>query len=162
MTEYNAIRNLIGSYGQTVDSVPRQPQKYADHFIEDGSFTDCGVTIHPRSKIKALMQAALEYGKNQPKHSGTRHLQFNTVIKITGEGAASSTSQLMVLELGPEVGWRIRNIGLYTDEIVKDTDGQWKFKSRVVTWYKDLGPDPLNSDLGTMMGHFFKAIMATD
>jgi len=162
MTEYNAIKNLIGSYGQTVDSVPRQPQKYADHFIEDGSFTDCGVTIQPRSKIKALMQAALEHGKNQPKHSGTRHLQFNTVINITGEGTASSTSQLMVLELGPEVGWRIRNIGLYTDEIVKDTDGKWKFKSRVLTWYKDLGPDALNPDLGNMMGGFFKVIMATD
>lgn len=160
MNDFDAIRNLIACYGQTVDAVPRAPQRYANLFIAEGSFTDNGVVITPRSKIRMLMEAALIAEKEQPLLSGTRHLQFNTVINVAGD-TASSTSQVIVLTLNDSHGWRIRGSGLYTDEIVRDTDGQWKFKSREVSWFKDMGPDPLSPDLGDLYASFFKTIMTS-
>jgi ketosteroid isomerase-like protein len=159
MADIDEIRNLIASYGQIVDAVPRDPQRYADHFIEQGSFTDNGVTVTPRSKIKALMEAARQLEEQAAPLSGTRHLQLNSVINVDGDCAAA-TSQVVVVALSEEHGWRIRGIGQYTDEIVRDVDGCWRFKSRVVTWFKDLGPDPLNPGLGELYASFFESIMA--
>ncbi|QFU76843.1 nuclear transport factor 2 family protein [Halioglobus maricola] len=157
MNDIDEIRNLIASYGQVVDTFPRDPQRYADHFVEDGSFTDCGVTLTPRTKILQLMEAALSAESEAPPLSGTRHLQMNSVINVDGDFALATT-QLMVIELG-EKGWRIRGSGQYTDDIVRDVDGRWRFKSKVVTWFKELGPDPLSPDLSALYAGFFQSIM---
>lgn len=141
-----------------MDGVPRDPEGYAAHFTEDGSFTDNGVTLTPRSKIRALMEAAQLATADQHPLTGTRHLQFNSVIEIDGDKAAAK-SQVLVLELNAEQGWRIRGSGFYTDEIVRDASGEWKFKSRIVTWFKDLGPDPLNPGLSELYAGFFRGIM---
>ncbi|NKI18692.1 nuclear transport factor 2 family protein [Spongiibacter sp. KMU-166] len=157
MNDIDEIRNLIASYGQTVDSFPRDPRRYADHFVEEGAFTDCGVTLSPRSKIKQLMETARSAEVEAAPLSGTRHLQLNSVINVDGD-SAHATSQLVVVELS-EKGWKIRGIGQYTDDIVRDVDGCWRFKSKVVTWFKGLGPDPLNPELSSFYESVFLSIM---
>ena len=159
MNDYQKIQNLIGSYGQTVDAWPRQPETYANFFTEDGRFTDNGVTIQPRHKILQLMQTAAAHEKDQPPLSGTKHLQLNPVITIDGDTGTGSVD-LVVLELVEEQGWRVRGCGRYVDEYAKDGDGNWRFKSRDVRWHKDLGPDPRNPGLATAYAEFFKAIMS--
>ena len=106
------------------------------------------------------MEAAKSVTADQPALSGTRHLQFNSVIEIDGD-IASATSQVLVLELNADRGWGIRGSGLYTDEIVREANGEWKFKSRTVTWYNDLGPDPLNPKVAELYAGFFRSIMAS-
>ncbi|GAB5454825.1 MAG: hypothetical protein Hens2KO_10540 [Henriciella sp.] len=159
LNDYQKIQNLIGSYGQIVDAWPRQPQRYADHFTEDGGFTDNGVTITPRHKILQLMKTAVAHEKDQSVLSGTKHLQLNPVIMIDGDTGTGSVD-LVVLELSEELGWQVRGCGRYSDEYAKGRDGTWRFKSREVTWHKDLGPDPCNPGLATAYAGFFKAIMS--
>lgn len=159
MNEYHAIMNLLGTYGQTVDEWPRRPNDYADLFTEDAQFTDNGITVGPRSKILALMQGAADITSDQPLLAGTRHLHLNPVINIDGERGTGSVD-LLVLELSPEHGWRVRGSGRYADEYARCTDGVWRFKSRILTWFKDAGPDPLNPKLGAIYADIFRQAMA--
>lgn len=157
MTDYDAIRNLIASYGQNIDSRPRDPEFIANHYLEDCSFTDNGVTLSGREKILSLLTAAKAIEAEQPELSGTRHLQMNSVINIDNDQALATT-QVVVLELNAEQGWKIRGCGMYTDNIELDSEGQWKFKSKEVTWFTSAGPDPLNPALGDLYKDFFNGI----
>jgi len=159
VNDYQAIMNLLGTYGQTVDEWPRRPNDYANLFTEDAQFTDNGVTIGPRSKIRGLMQGAAELTNDQPLLAGTRHFHLNPVITIDGDEGTGSVD-LLVLELSPERGWRVRGSGRYADEYARGTDGAWRFKSRVLTWFKDAGPDPLNPQLGEIYANVFRQAMA--
>lgn len=158
MNDYQKIQNLIGSYGQIVDAWPRQPETYADHFTEDGGFTDNGVTIKPRHKILLLMKAAAAHEQDQPALSGTKHLQLNPVITIEGDTGTGSVD-LVVLELSGQHGWQVRGCGRYLDEYAKERDGNWRFKSREVCWHRNTDPDPRNPGLTAAYAEFFKAIM---
>ena len=158
MNDYQRILNLLGRYGQTVDEWPRKPEDYAALFAEDGRFTDNGVTIEPREKILSLMRRAAEGTREQPRLEGTRHLQLNPVIEVEGDRGTGSVD-LMVLELSADHGWRVRGSGRYRDEYVRDQGGTWRFQSRALTWFKDLGPDPLNPRLGDAYARLFQSVM---
>ena len=127
--------NLLGTYGQTVDEWPRRPNDYASLFTDDAYFTDNGVTVGPRSKILGLMQGAAELTVDQPLLAGTRHLHLNPVIHIEDDRGTGSVD-LLVLELSPNHGWAVRGSGRYADEYARCADGAWRFKSRVLTWFK--------------------------
>ena len=157
MSDYDAIRNLIASYGQSIDSRPRDPDFIASHYVDDCSFTDNGVTLNGRKQIKSLLDAAKAVDAQQPELSGTRHLQMNSVININDDKALATT-QVVVLELATEQGWRIRGCGMYTDNIQLDRKGEWKFKSKEVSWFTNAGPDPLNTALGGLYKDFFNKI----
>ncbi len=77
MNDYQRISNLIGCYGQTVHEWPRQPGAYADLFIEDAEFTDNGVSIRSRARLRRLMSLATEQTSDQPPLAGKRHLMLN-------------------------------------------------------------------------------------
>lgn len=156
MSDYEAIRNLLGSYAQSVDARPRNPDRIVSHYVEDCSFTDVGVTISPRTKLKALFEAARTAEVNNPKLSGKRHMQVNSVINVDGNHA-DATTQLIVLDLNAEHGWRVSGCYTYTDDIVRDHDGQWKFKSRTLA--KDES-NPANPAREKAQKDFFKSIMA--
>ena len=157
MSDYDAIRNLIACYGQNIDSRPRNPELIASLYMADCSFTDNGVTLVGRKQVRSLLEAAKTMEAEQPELSGNRHLQMNSVINIDGDHALATT-QVVVLELNAEQGWRIRGCGMYTDNIALDGDGQWKFKSKEVTWFTSAGPDPLNPALGDLYRDFFNGI----
>lgn len=159
MSDYDAIRNLIASYGQSIDSRPRDPEFIASLYSEDCSFTDNGVTLSGRTQIKSLLDAAKAAEAEQPEVSGTRHLQMNSVINITDDHALATT-QVVVLELNSEQGWRVRGCGVYTDNIVLNNEGDWQFKSKEITWFTSAGPDPLNPALGDLYKNFFNSIKA--
>ncbi|WP_159819210.1 nuclear transport factor 2 family protein [Colwellia sp. 20A7] len=157
MSDYDAIRNLIASYGQSIDSRPRDPDFIASHYIDNCSFTDNGVTLTGRKQIRSLLDAAKTMDAQQPELSGTRHLQMNSLINIDNDKALATT-QVVVLELNAEQGWRIRGCGIYTDNIELDGEGEWKFKSKEVTWFTSAGPDPLNPALAGLYKDFFESI----
>lgn len=158
MNDYQRISNLIGRYGQTVDEWPRQPDAYADLFTEDAEFTDNGVTIRSREKLRQLMSLAAEHTSDQPLLAGTRHLMLNTVIEVEGELGTGSVD-LLVIELSAEHGWRIRGSGRYHDHYVRDVDGVWQFQSRRLEWFKDGGPDPRSPRLGDAYAAVFQSVM---
>ena len=159
MDDYQVIMNLIGSYGQTVDDWPRRPEDYATLFAEDGQFTDNGVTVGPTEKILKLMRFAAKATREEPQLAGTRHLQFNPVINVDGDSGTGSVD-LIVLELSPDNGWRIRGSGRYADEYVRGFDGEWRFQSRTITWFKDAGPNPLDPDIAGTYANLFRAIIS--
>ena len=158
MNDYQRIANLIGRYGQTVDEWPRQPDAYADLFTEDGEFTDNGVTIHTRQKLRRLMMLAAEQTTDQPLLAGTRHLMLNPVIEVDGDLGTGSVD-LLVIELSAEHGWRIRGSGRYHDRYRRDEDGAWRFQSRRLEWFKDGGPDPRSPRLGDAYAAVFQSVM---
>lgn len=158
MNDYQKIMNLIGSYGQAVDDWPRRPDDYAAFFAEDGQFTDNEVTVGPREKILKLMRFAAKQTAEEPQLAGTRHLQLNPVVNVDGDRGTGSVD-LVVLELSPDNGWRIRGSGRYADEYVRGTDDAWRFQSRTVTWFKEAGPDPLNPALTDIYAKLFMGIM---
>lgn len=159
MNDYQKIMNLIGTYGQTVDDWPRRPENYAALFAEDGQFTDNGVTVGPRSKILELMRSAAEGTREQPQIAGTRHLQLNPIVHVDG-GKGTGSIDLLVLELGPKHGWRIRGSGRYNDKYLRGSDGVWRFQSRTLSWFKGAGPDPINPDLAGRYADIFRAVMS--
>ncbi|MEZ5372947.1 MAG: nuclear transport factor 2 family protein [Microthrixaceae bacterium] len=158
MNDHQRISNLIGRYGQTVDEWPRQPDAYADLFTEDAEFTDNGVTIRSREKLRRLMSLAAEHTGDQPLLAGTRHLMLNTVIEVDGEQGTGSVD-LLVIELSDQHGWRIRGSGRYHDQYVRDPDGAWRFRSRRLEWFKDGGPDPRSPQLGDAFAAVFQSVM---
>ena len=159
--DYQQIMNLIGRYGQTVDDWPRRPDDYAALFTEDGQFTDNGVTVGPGQKILDLMRFAAKATREEPQLAGTRHLQLNPIIDVDGDSGTGSVD-LVVLELSPDDGWRIRGSGRYTDEYVRGIDGTWRFRSRTIAWFKDAGPDPRQPDLAGVYASLFHRIMSDD
>jgi len=158
MNDYQHISNLIGRYGQTVDEWPRQPDAYADLFTEDAEFTDNGVTIRSRAKLRRLMSLAAEHTSDQPLLAGTRHLMMNAVIEVDGSHGTGSVD-LVVIELSAEHGWRIRGSGRYYDRYRRDDDGAWRFQSRRLEWFKDAGPDPRSPQLADAYARIFQSVM---
>jgi uncharacterized protein (TIGR02246 family) len=157
MTDHDEIRNLIGRYAHAADA--QSADDYASLYVEDGSLTENGITVTPRERIRALVEYAGSLAAGQPQPSGTKHLQLNTVIDVHGD-TASAVTDLVAVTLDPEQGFRIRGCGTYTDEIVRDHDGRWRFKSRTVTWFKNAGPDPLNPTFAHAMEQIFEHVMS--
>ncbi len=158
MNDHQHISNLIGRYGQTVDEWPRQPDAYAQLFTEDAEFTDNGVTIRSRQKLRRLMSLAAEHTSDQPLLAGTRHLMLNPVIEVDGP-QGNGTVDLLVIELSEDHGWRIRGSGRYHDQYLRDVDGAWRFRSRRLEWFKNGGPDPRSPHLGDAYAAVFQSVM---
>src|SRR3954468_2925289 len=156
MTDHDEIRNLIARYAHAADA--HDADAYAALYVEDGALTENGVTVTPRSKIRELVEYARERAASAPQPSGTKHLQLNSVLDIDGDQARAVTD-LVAVTLDPREGFRIRGCGTYTDEIVRDHDGHWRFKSRTVSWFKDAGPDPLNPGFARGMEEAFEHVM---
>lgn len=154
LTDYEQIQNLIGRYAHAADSFAAK--EWADLFTVDGSLTEYGVTVSGRDRIRALLDLGHERkGSDTPLDN--KHIQTNCVIDLSGD-RATATSDLMVFVLD-EAGWRVRGCGKYHDEIVRDTDNQWRFKSRTATWTGRFGYDPTNPGLAEVMAGRLRAAM---
>lgn len=155
MTDYEEIQNLIARYAHAADSFATD--EWAELFTEDGSLTEYGETITGRDRIKALGDLARQT-KDREIALAHKHIQTNSAINVHGDRASARTD-LMVVILS-DTGWQVRGCGTYADEFVRDADGQWRFKSRTVTWSGESGHDPLNPGSAKLFQERFRQVMA--
>jgi hypothetical protein len=158
MSDYDEIRNLLASYSHYADD--ENYEAYADNYTEDGALVESGIVITPREKIRELARRASELSAQAPQPSGSKHLQMNSAIQVTGDKATALTD-LLVIRLDPERGWYIRGSGRYRDQLVKE-EGRWRFKRREVTWFKNFGLDPLHPEHEAALVGLLKGVMSTE
>lgn len=154
--DHGEIRNLLAEYGHRADS--GDGESYAALYTADGELVESGTTITPPAKIAAVANRFAEMAADLPQPSGSKHVTVNSVVHVDGD-RATAHSDLLALSLNPERGWHISGVGRYDDDLVR-TDEGWRFRRRTVTWYKQLGPDPLNPGFGEGLQQLFEAIMA--
>ena len=129
MKDYDAIRNLIARYSHAAEVI--DPDAYAAVFTENGSMTEYGETVTTRDRLRAMMAHGQSIRAKRGEFTEFyRHLQMNSLIEVDGDTGTTITDFLLLVFDGE--GWRVRGTGRYRDEVVKEADGQWLFKSRVV------------------------------
>jgi hypothetical protein len=137
MSDYDEIRNLIARYALYADDW--QFEKQATLFMPDGVLIEGGRELAMHSTNITLAKSYVQAMLEEPQPSGFKHLQCNSAIDIDGDHA-TALSDLLSLRLSSEKGWSIGS-GRYADVFVR-VNGHWLFKSRTVTFYRDLGLDP--------------------
>lgn len=160
MSDYEAIRHLIAGYTRAADAL--DPEGYANLFAQDGALIEHGVRIGPRAKLRALMEKGHELHQVNAGRQVDfdRHLQVNTTIELDGERAEALTD-FVILRV-TETGWKVRGTGTYVDDIVKEADGRWRFKTREVEWAGGIVYDGTDPGEGERMAEVFRSVMADD
>jgi hypothetical protein len=52
---------------------------------------------------------------------------------------------MLVVQFAPDRGWQVNSCGRYTDVLVRH-QGRWLLKSREITFWRDLGADPMHPE----------------
>lgn len=117
------IRNLYARYCFALDG--NKPAELAACFTEDGVFSLVGAKdFAGRAEIEALIAGTMD---NRPRHHALN-------IMITDASPDEGTSQAYFLLIHQQTGATIA-YGHYEDTSVKDTDGIWRFKHRIVNFH---------------------------
>jgi hypothetical protein len=136
MSDHEEIRNLIGRYAHYGDDWDFDSQTAL--FTTDAVLVEGGFEIAVHGPYQEIVRANVDAMLEKPQPTGYKHIQANIVIEVVGD-RATAVSDLLSLRLSPDQGWTI-GTGRYNDEIAR-VDGQWLFRRRVVTYYRNLGPD---------------------
>ena len=83
---------------------------------------------------------------------------MNTAIDVSAD-IATALTDLVVLRLEPESGWRLAGTGRYDDRFVR-LDGRWLFQRRVVSWFKDSGLDRVDPAFEQATIAYMRELMA--
>ena len=133
-----AIIRLFADYGYFLDD--RNLRAYAELFADDGEWIGGVGRAKGREEIFRMMSEA----DLSPNHSESGHLSVHVVtnprINIEGDRAAA-WSKFTVFEKAENGTPRVRRVGHYRDQLVREGDA-WKFLQRIV--YGDIPEnDPL-------------------
>ena len=114
-----AIRNRYAAYCFAADD--RDPKAMADCFTE-------------RATVEVVGQSSLE-GREaiagvQETPSTNRHLTLNLWLTSVCEDQARGRSYFLMLDRTGSV----IALGRYTDEIIRETDGEWRFSRRKIAY----------------------------
>src|SRR5581483_2458650 len=124
MSDKFEIMELITRYNHAVDG--GDPDGVAQCFVPDGTFRGRSGYFAGREELRRL-------GMTLTRACFPRHITSNVLITgRSGEpNVADVKSHLLFYEVKPE-GFNFKTSGIYTD-VVEKRDGQWKFRSRVMT-----------------------------
>lgn len=156
MTDTDEIRNLLGAYCHAADD--QRFSDYAELFAHDGVLVEEGRTI-PHDKLAALGEAFVAATADEPQPNGLKHLTMNTIITVDGD-SGHAISDLLVLQLKPDTGWRISGCGRYIDDVVRH-GGRWLIQRREVTWFKNIPRAELEPEFGNRLSNVFDDILGT-
>ena len=124
MEDYEAIRRLIAIYAQLLDS--RRFDEWGELFRADATFLVWGRKYRGRDEI--LREIA---GMQPADHPG-KHALLQPVMDLMGEGRALAWTDMSVMTT-TDRGIEVATIGLYHDELVRDSSGgRWRFASRAI------------------------------
>jgi hypothetical protein len=133
-----AIIDLVNRYGHTYDE--GHVDAMGELFTPDGEFEIRGSiggvpnVMRGREEIVAHMKARRE--ATQPAQR--RHLTTNVIVDPDGPDRARAACYLL-LGTTTDGDLTLPVTGRYTDEVVRDGDGSWRFRRRLLTLDGSLG-----------------------
>ena len=131
LEDERAILDTLHRYGQTIDD--GLDQAWAELFTEDGVFLCVDrfgtVILHEQGR-EALAQWMRDFRAGESLLM--KHCVLAPVIAITGDTAEVVSQYANLVENEDRYGPPgIRFTGRYRDEMVKDAEGQWRFRQRI-------------------------------
>jgi hypothetical protein len=131
LEDERAILDTLYRYGQTIDC--GLDQAWADLFTEEGVFLCVdrfGTVIVREQGREALAQWVRDFRASESLLM--KHCVLAPVIAISGDTAEVLSQYANLVENEDRYGPpRIRFTGSYRDEMVKDAEGQWRFRQRI-------------------------------
>lgn len=124
MNDTDAIRNTFARYCQALDE--RRFEDWTRVFTPDGQFND---HIGRQAIMDYINGAAL--AKNPALKR--KHAHLNIAINRIGEAEAESESDFLMFDKNGDGPWVLAGVGKYTDLLVRQPDGEWLIKKRIIT-----------------------------
>ena len=125
MSDEDAIRRTIAQYCHFCDD--GRFDEWADLYTDDATFTVMGNTYTGRADVKAFIE------QGQPADKRGKHICFNSVIDIDGDGSSASACTDYVFIDKNRV---ITSAGRYHDRFVRHPD-RWRFLERRIVFLGD-------------------------
>jgi hypothetical protein len=125
-----AITDLLNAYSwalDTGDAAGLAALFTADATVLEEVFEDPDVW-QGRDGIRALA----EHYRNAPGFPGRQHHVGQSVFAPDGAGGVRVRSFVFVTECRGEPPYMLRFTGWYDDLVVRDADGEWRFRSRAI------------------------------
>jgi hypothetical protein len=125
-----ALQDLVAAYSWALDT--GNADKLVDCFAADCEMRE-EVFENPdvwrgHEGIRALM----EHYANAPGFPGRQHHVTQTQYRANDDGSVGMRSFAFVTECEGEPPYLLRFTGWYEDHAVKEADGQWRFRRRIV------------------------------
>lgn len=83
---------------------------------------------------------------------------MNPLVQVDGD-TGTATSDLLVLGLPPDTGWRISACGRYVDRVVWQ-EGRWLIARRDVSWFNDIPRAELEPEFGASLTGMLDELLA--
>jgi SnoaL-like domain len=119
VTDADQIRNTLARFCQYLDD--RRFVEWSQTFAEDGRF---GERVGRDTILKWIQGAELATRPELKR----KHAVMNASVEIHGDRARSESDLVMFDQVG-DGPWSIR-VGRYTDELVRQPNGEWLFSTR--------------------------------
>lgn len=120
-----AIRTTCTRYCQRCDD--GDFSGWAELFAEDATFSVLGRTHEGREACRAFIEAAMP-----PERRG-KHFLGQSEVDIDGDEATAVSDYLFIAKVDGG-GYAITSAGRYHDRLVREADGEWRFKSREIVF----------------------------
>lgn len=134
--QHESIRRLIAIYAQLLDD--KRLAAWGDLFTEDATFAFWGRTCVGRVEI------VREVGGMQAALPG-KHACFQPVIELIDDTHARAWTDFAALATNEEHAIFPATIARYHDDLVRGTDGRWRFARRVIVFAGDAQPEGVAS-----------------
>ena len=145
LEDERAIVDALHRYGQAADD--GDDRAWSHLFVEDGVFLchDRGENVLLREQGRpALAQWLRNFRANEVRL--TKHCVLAPVVRIEGERALVKSYLTRISEnADPYAPPFLLLMGKYRDEMIKESDGRWRFAQRTALTDAPLRP-PLTSD----------------
>lgn len=142
LEDERAIIDTLHRYGQAADE--GDDRAWSHLFVEDGVFVclDRGENVLLREQGRpALAQWLRNFRANETRI--TKHCVLAPVVRIDGERALVNSYLTRISEnADPYAPPFLLLMGKYRDEMIKDSDGQWRFTQRTALTDAPLRPPP--------------------
>jgi hypothetical protein len=129
LEDERAILRLLYRYSHAIDL--GDSDGWVACFTEDATYSGRGEGSDYSSPSTQGHAALLDFAKRhaQPGDFGYQHVVIEPLIDIDGD-TAKCVSFFVALAENDASAPVMRAFGRYEDEIVRDTDGQWRFRTR--------------------------------
>ena len=142
LEDERAIIDTLHRYGQAADE--GDDRAWSHLFVEDGVFVclDRGENVLLREQGRpALAQWLRNFRANETRI--TKHCVLAPVVRIDGERALVKSYLTRISEnADPYAPPFLLLMGKYRDEMIKESDGQWRFTQRTALTDAPLRPPP--------------------